>query len=196
MPSQDASSSGSAARPLQVARILWGALLFSNFLYLAILFTVRGPPSAPPAEASPPIAPMFVPYLAVVALVVAVASFLVPGIIFAARARAATLEFLEEPVLTDQAQGFRTASPGVRFFADPASAQRAAVLAYFPALVLGLALSETVSIFGFIAGFLGAPVAHFAPFFAAGVTLQLLRFPTLPRVRARFEAAQGARFRE
>lgn len=43
--------------------------------------------------------------------------------------------------------------------------------------VLGLALTEAVALFGFVLGFLNAPMTTYLPFFAAAWLVFLLRFP-------------------
>lgn len=51
-------------------------------------------------------------------------------------------------------------------------------------LIVGMALCEAISLLGFILGFLGAPPLHVAPFFAAGLLLALIRFPSEAWLRA------------
>lgn len=50
--------------------------------------------------------------------------------------------------------------------------------AYVTALILSLALAESVAIFGLVVGFLGAPASVVVPFFAAAWILMLIQFPT------------------
>jgi F0F1-type ATP synthase membrane subunit c/vacuolar-type H+-ATPase subunit K len=49
---------------------------------------------------------------------------------------------------------------------------------YLTALILALALAESIAIFGLVLGFLGAPPAVVVPFFAVTWILMLIRFPT------------------
>ena len=49
---------------------------------------------------------------------------------------------------------------------------------YVTALMLSLALAESVAILGLVLGFLGAPAPVVVPFFAASWILMLIQFPT------------------
>lgn len=55
---------------------------------------------------------------------------------------------------------------------------------YLVALVLSLALAESVCILGLVLGFLGAPATVVLPFFVVTWLLMLLRFPTQERLDA------------
>ena len=59
--------------------------------------------------------------------------------------------------------------------------------AYLIALILALALAESVCILGLMLGFLGAPASVVLPFFAVTWVLMIIRFPTKERM-AEFEA--------
>jgi len=61
--------------------------------------------------------------------------------------------------------------------AEEPSAGRAAG-AYLVALILAMALAESIAIFGLILGFLGAPPSVVVPFFVVTWILMLIRFPT------------------
>jgi hypothetical protein len=65
--------------------------------------------------------------------------------------------------------------------------QRAGVIFQTP-FILALALSESVAMFGFVLGWLGAPLPVAGAFFAASWVLLLARFPTRSRVFGPFEA--------
>ena len=56
--------------------------------------------------------------------------------------------------------------------------------AYLVALILGLALAESVCILGLVLGFLGAPPSVVLPFFVVTWVLMVIRFPTQERVDA------------
>jgi hypothetical protein len=56
--------------------------------------------------------------------------------------------------------------------------------AYLVALILGLALAESVCILGLVLGFLGAPPSVVMPFFVVTWVLMIFRFPTRDRVEA------------
>jgi F0F1-type ATP synthase membrane subunit c/vacuolar-type H+-ATPase subunit K len=53
---------------------------------------------------------------------------------------------------------------------------------YLTSLIVGLALAESVAIFGLVLGFLGAPAIVVVPFFAVAWVLMIIRFPTRERV--------------
>ena len=59
--------------------------------------------------------------------------------------------------------------------------------AYLVALIIALALAESVCILGLMLGFLGAPASVVLPFFAATWVLMIIRFPTKERM-AEFDA--------
>jgi hypothetical protein len=56
--------------------------------------------------------------------------------------------------------------------------------AYLIALILALALAESVCILGLVLGFLGAPASVVLPFFAVTWVLMIIRFPTKERMAA------------
>jgi hypothetical protein len=64
--------------------------------------------------------------------------------------------------------------------------------AYLIALVLALALAESVCILGLVLGFLGAPPSVVLPFFVVTWVLMILRFPTQERM-ARFDTRRGGK---
>ena len=56
---------------------------------------------------------------------------------------------------------------------------------YLAALIVALALAESVAIFGLVLGFLGAPPTVVVPFFVVAWILMIIRFPTRERVDRR-----------
>ncbi len=56
--------------------------------------------------------------------------------------------------------------------------------AYLVALILALALAESVCILGLVLGFLGAPAAVVLPFFVVTWVLMVIRFPTQAKLHA------------
>ncbi len=175
---------------LLTARILWASLLLTNFIYLGVLAYLRSSRTPPPEPAS-----TLVMGLAVAGLANAVMSFVLPRSIHRRAALATGTETREglmgDPLAT---QGFRTAAASGRVFSDDRAARRAAFQVFQSPFVVGMAMAESVSLFGFVLGFLGAEWAQVLPFFAVGIAAQAVRFPTLGRVEGMFEAAHGARF--
>lgn len=177
---------------LMVARILWGALLSTHFIYLVVLATVRGNGSAP--QQAP--AQTMVLTMAAMAVGNAVMSFVVPRLVYA-RAVAANPPETREAVMGEAVggtPGFRTAAPSQRVFSDAAAARRQAVQLFQAPFIVGMAMAESVSLFGFVLGFLGAEWAQVLPFFALGIVAQAVRFPTVATVEGMFEQASRARF--
>ena len=180
---------------LQTPRILWGALLASNTLYFGILLYLNAT-VAQRAELHPD--PTLAPVFAAAALGLAVASVLLPSRLHAAAARAAAVETRDD--LSDDplgaTQGFRRPASSERVFADPAAARRAALQAFLSPFIVSMAMAESVSLFGFVLGFLGFDLAVVAPFFVVGAGLQATRYPTEAAVEGPFERAQGALLRD
>ncbi|MBK8996524.1 MAG: hypothetical protein IPM35_12355 [Myxococcales bacterium] len=171
---------------LVTPRILWGALLASTVLFLAVLFFV-------PHEHAAPM-PILPPALGVVAIGLGIFSFVLPMQQQRTVLQQAKVEITEAP--DPNASGvipYRDA-PKRRVFADPKAAENKAFACYQTPLILGCALSEAIAIFGFMLGFLGHPPALFLPFFVASWVLIAVRFPTLARVRGPLEKAKGAVF--
>ncbi|TAK29432.1 MAG: hypothetical protein EPO40_10495 [Myxococcaceae bacterium] len=178
---------------LMTQRILWLALLTSNFLYVGVLFYLRANRGG---QSLPAIDPTLAPAFAVVALGVSAASLLLPRRLYASFAASAPIEIRdgvkEDPM--GALQGFRRPAPSERLFADADAARRAALLRNQSPFIVGMALAESVSLLGFVLGFLGAGEAIFLPFFAVGIALQATRFPTMVAIERAFEAAHGAKF--
>lgn len=141
---------------LSVPRIMWLALLVSQVIYAALL-NVPGV-----MEIAPQPPPAGMRYgLAAFALLAAIASFAVPRLLWSAALKASPY------------QGAQDTSRGH----DEAALKHGMRLG-MPPFILGLALSETVAIFGLISGVLGEPWPVTTPFFATSMGLMLVRFPT------------------
>ncbi len=161
-------------------RVLWAAILSSMLMIAAMALVL------PPSELMPESLHLFV--FAGVALGSAVMSFVVPEQVF--RSTLSKLELKEAP--DPQApSGFGEASR-IKVFADPARARRVVSGAYKTALILGLALSESIGILGLVLNRLGHPFAHSALFFAASVLLVALRFPAQGGAAARARRVTSA----
>jgi hypothetical protein len=170
----------SNAPALMTLRIVWGSLLASQFLLLVILNL------AAPANAEAP-DPMMVPMFALVALSSTVASFLVPRLVF--RAGLSKLKFDKVEVPDPQAPpGFNKTVTVAR---DPERAFRQVFPLYTTRTILGCALGESVSLFGFVLKFLGFDWTMAAPFFVVGIAVCALQFPSNQRCLNEAEAALG-----
>ncbi len=137
---------------LMTLRTLWGAMAISTVTLAGIDHHLRGstpPPPAPPEST--------VLALTAVAASLAVVSLVLPRRLYAQAVAARGKPI--EGVVTDA-----QLAPRVQLFMTP--------------FILSLALSESVSIFGFVIGRLGGPQLHSLALFGAGTALSLLRFPT------------------
>jgi hypothetical protein len=79
-------------------------------------------------------------------------------------------------------------------FANPAAAAGNAFAAGTTALILAVALSEAVCLFGFALHMVGGPVGASLPMSLFGVVLVAVRFPTVPRMVGVYERVHGATF--
>jgi hypothetical protein len=150
-------------------RILWAALLMSQGIYVFLLVGgILRPPTEPPQ-------PIMLTMISIVAMIVAGVSIVLPRVLHAQAARRLAHQ---EPGLLDHGQRVVL--------------QRALQLGFTP-LVLSLALSEAVAIFGLVLGAVGFHLAQCVPFFAAGLLLTLIRFPTEGRFLGPIEDAFGRR---
>lgn len=174
---------------LRVPRILWGALYASTFVYLFVYFSRPAPASPGGSLETMHIA------LGVAALGCAVASFLLPARFHAMGAAAAKLAVEEVPD-PDGSVMFRDKAPTVRVFADPGQARKKAMALYFTPLVLSLALTEAIAIYGLVLGFLGAEPVAVLPFFIAAWILFIPRFPRWRSAIEPLEKAHDARLVE
>lgn len=148
-----------------VLPILWAALVASVFIYGGVLFVVTGSAAA---AGTPAPEPVLLYALAGSAVVTASASIFLPRMLLAQAVR-------------------RTPRPtpgAPRPAGDPAWG------AYVTSFILGMALAESVAVFGFVLGFLRFPPAEVVPFFAVSLGLMLTRFPGTERVREELENAR------
>ncbi len=178
------------ASTLRMSRILWGALLWSCVLYAIVAFVAR------PADAVPQ--PILLPLLSVAAVVVAVLSFVIPRITYASAARSMTNKpaIVERGAMPVDAAHFRSSGTSGPVFADAPAAEAAARKLYQTTLILGIALSEAVALFGIVLAFTGFGPVVFLPFVAAGAVLIAIRFPTRDAVVSPFEKVFGAKLED
>ncbi len=170
-----------AAR-IRVPRIVWGAMLASLGAYAAAIVTsVQGAP--PGGELLP------LPVLIGLAASCAIASFVAPSLVHRQAIARATIA-VEELPLNTAPTGYR--STGGRYLRLTPAVYDIALALYFTPLILSLALSEAVAIFGVLAGFSGMPPTHWAPFLGASALLIAVRFPTWRAAIAPIEKHTGA----
>lgn len=178
---------------LTTMRILWAALLSSVAVYAGIVVATG---KAEPATPAPD--PMMIVVMSGAALMTAVMSFVLPPIVFRKAAltnNAPTDDGAPLPESREQrAAREQVTSAAAGVLRDPAAAEAAAFRHYQTRMILELALSESVALFGLILAFMGFGLYRAAPLFAAAAVLMLLRFPTRDRVLSAYEEAVGARF--
>lgn len=166
-------------------RILWGALLFSTLVYLVILQVIE----LPEAETDP----TMLTVLAVAGLSSAIISVVWPAFLQRQLAAASKLEVEEVPDPDAQAM-FRDQIPTLRRFADPDAVVSKGAAIFFTPFILGMALAESVAIYGFVLGFLGFDLVTIIPFWVTAWALMLVRFPRWSDVLGPLEKAHDATF--
>jgi F0F1-type ATP synthase membrane subunit c/vacuolar-type H+-ATPase subunit K len=147
------------------ARIIWAALVASQFLFIGLLFAgVLRPPPEPPD-------PQMLYLLAGLSIVVAVVSFALPMYLGGQIAQQVIAQLRHE--------------------GEPSNKRiiERAFQAGFSPFIISIALSESISIYGLVLGALGFSRMVALPFFAAGIALTLVRFPTQGTFLRRFEEA-------
>jgi hypothetical protein len=175
---------------LNTMRIIWAALFASTFMYLGVILFVVQPPESPPD-------PVMLPALALVAMAVSVASFVVPAAGYRQAVAASKIEVTEETVPDpsrpeSDVLPYREAPTITRKVAKkPKAALERAFMLYQTPFILSVALAEAVCLFGFMLGFLGVGLPFILPFWAMTWVLFSLRFPTLERVLGPLERAKG-----
>ena len=168
-----------AAR-LRVVRIIWMAIFVATVLYVLVLaFVVRSPAQAPPLVA-----------LAVPAAIVAVMSVVIPRKLLGDSLRTLNVTVTNEA--GEPIGSFRESAPMRKVIADPAQAIVDAFPRYHTTLLMGLALAESVALFGLAAGYMGAPPAVSAPFFAVSFALLATKFPRAETIARALERKTGA----
>jgi hypothetical protein len=173
---------------LTVPRILWAALLGSTLITLGVLFTLHDPQKM--SEATMPVLSV----LAAMALFSATTGSVMPGMLRkkALLAAKVAVEEVDDP---NAVGSFRATAAKVRVFANSTNARAVALRSYQTAFILGMAFAEGISIMGFVAGMLGAPVLYVLPFWVVTWVLMLIRFPTDKAVDEPLERAYGAKLR-
>jgi hypothetical protein len=179
---------------LMVTRILWGALTFTVFIYGFILHLTGHGNLNPVREGMDLSLPLA---LGVMSASVAVVSFVLPARVFrqSAERLARSLKVTDtvNVVMPGEERGFRSAPSSSKVYENGSAALAVAFTAFQTPFILGIALSESIVINGFLLGFLGYGLRFAAPFFAVGLALLLVRFPTKDRVIGMFEAATRVR---
>jgi len=174
------------AQRLMTVRILWFSLLVSTAMFLVVLVFAKNP--------EPNRMPILPPAFGVMALGLAVLSFVIPGQVQRTACARASLQLTEQADPNASSVIPYRDAPKRLVFADLEQASRAAFVAYQPAMIIGCSLCEAIALSGFVIAYMGHPLPLALPFFALSWLLFALRFPTLARVRGPLEKAKGAVF--
>lgn len=154
-----------------------------------VLVVIRFVVPMEPAKAEP----ILLPVLGAVGLFSLVLSFVFPKKMGDAARRAQKLEIVEAADASSGSDVIPTgAGPKRRVFADPKAATGAAFMTYQTPFIMGMALSESVALSGFMLWQLGFGLAEGMPFFVLAWISMALRFPTLDKVLVPFERAHDA----
>jgi hypothetical protein len=172
---------------LTTPRILWLALLASQVIYV-VLLVVPGLLSLPEEPADPSMLPLLIG----IAGADAIGSFVLPAFLRRKAAAAAAIPIADVPD-PDAPTGFRGVAPTIRTYVNRSAARRTAIQIGFAPFIIALALSEAITVMGFLLGFLGFPPLAWAPFFAVGMALTAARFPTERMFFAPIERHTGVR---
>ncbi len=169
---------------LKTVRILWMALVTTNVIYIGLVSSHL----AVSADAAPPHMPAL---FGAVAFGIAILSIVMPARGFDAALRNMNVNIVEAP--GEVIGSFRESAPVTRVIAEPERAMFAAFARYQMPFILGMALAESVSLFGFVLGFMRAGPIVYMPFFAVGIALMLSKFPTEQRIARALERAKNAK---
>jgi hypothetical protein len=173
---------------LKTARILWFALFAATFMYMGVAYGIL------PKTTTPPQNPLMLPVFGGISLVIAVMSFLVPKMTYQQAAKAANVKIEEEVASSAFPNRYREAMPKRSVFAQPEAATGTAFACFQAPLILSLALSESIALFGLVLSQVGFEVTMSLPFFLAGAVLVAIRFPRQAKVLGMFEQVHGASF--
>lgn len=175
---------------IRVQRILWAALVASTFMYLGVLQVVQRPAAAPSFALFAGIAGA--------AVMSAAMSVVVPDLLGAASLRRAAggLVRTRGDFHPDAMPNPRDAGLTATVIDNPDAVIAAAMPAAQTRFILGMALSESVALFGFVLTFLGFPAAWTIGFFAASWALMAMRFPRPEAITRWIESVLGVKFPE
>jgi len=187
-----ATTQNAPANPWFVTRILWGSLLISTFLYLVVLHQAAPTPAQPPD-------PIMLPVFGMVALSIAAISLWLPRMMFATGVKAAlksdkfASHMAADP---DASMILRDETPKLRMLVNDKKNRDLVATFFFTPFIIGMALSESIAIFGLVLGFIGFGWPEVLSFFAVAWVLMIIRFPRPEAVFAQFEKIGGVRFEQ
>ena len=166
------------------ARMIWMGILCSVGVFYVVLRMSKRPDA--------PEDPLTFATFAACALGGALASLLLPPYFH----RQGTLRAALETRAAESAITADSTTTTRHVFVDSEKARAAARQLYQSALVLSLALSESVALFGLLLGLRGFPEERVLPFFVASIALIGLRYPRANAPQRMLETSAQARFPE
>jgi hypothetical protein len=155
---------------LRTMRILWAAMLVSTTTFLAVILVLRHQGF----HASAPGVPLSI-LLALVALPTAVMSLWLPRMQTVQALKRAQFEVQERPAAERM---FADDARRARVFANPAEVKRRSGPALQTAMIVALALAESIALYGFVLLFLGYSWLHGLPFFIVCWGLMFSKYPS------------------
>ncbi len=172
---------------MQTLRILWAAMMGSVAIFGVLCFVLPAPSTAEPQMA-------LLIGLGVAAVVTAITSFWLPAQGLKTAFQNFDAETEERPASGDDSSMFGGQPRTQKVFKHPKKAFKKALPRYNTAFILGVALSESVALFGFVLSRVGFSPIEFLPFVVVGLVLVAIRFPTEERIIALVEKETGVRF--
>jgi hypothetical protein len=171
---------------LQVMRIIWIALMVSVVLYDVMLVQLRK--QHDPSGDVPPHLPEM---LALLAVVIAIVSFVLPRRLFTVALKRVDVKVAEEP--GEVVGSFRESAPVRRAVSNPEVAVLAALAGFQSPFLVGMALCESIALFGFLLGFLGESMKVALGFFLVSLALMAVRYPRVTTMTRAIESSTGAK---
>jgi len=166
-----------ANQRLSAMRILWGAILMASVFESSLSLILP----SPPVHKIPEIMPIV---LGVVAVAVAAVSFWLPTQPLRA-AFGSYRDRVEEVVTTPEEGSYRGENRRRRVLRLDAAALTRVLNISQTGMILSIALSNAIALFGLVLNRVGFPLFTSAPFFVAGTFLIAIRFPTLEAILGR-----------
>ncbi len=181
----DLTVSNSIALKLKTVRILWFALITTVVLYDFLLIYMRKTD-----EHVREVPPHLAEILSAIALGVGVTSIVFPRKVFADNVRRMEIAVAEEP--GEAIGGFRESAPVRRVVAKPAEAVSSAFAPFQTPWLLGMALCESIALFGLVLGYLGENMLVASAFFLVALVLMASKYPRVSTIIGAIERVTGA----
>jgi hypothetical protein len=175
-----------AAR-LQMVRILWAALFASSLMFLFMITSHIA------RDEHAHLSPHMPELLGALSFGIAILSIVLPARGFDAGLRAMDVKLENE--IGEPVGSFRESAPVQKLIAKPHDTVVAAFAKFQTPFILGMALAQSINLFGFTLGFMGAHPYAYAPFFALGLGLMASKFPRLVTITSALERVKGAKLK-